>query len=417
MNPGTTRAIAVMLAVAAAVFCWPRASVGQMRVSASAGGSFQSPVTRKSVEGYARVLGLDEDQRVAVRALYEEYREGMRQVREETNKLMKEMQEEFADTMDVSVWKDAAKKFEPMTKRSADLEKQFFADVQSLLTSEQEERVPALERYRRRETNLKFSMVTGARVDLLEIAERLKLAEASPSAAMALESYELELDRTLTARESAMRDLEKEGEKIAEQAMNMDFSAMNKMMKKMLDADRPLRDLHKTYARRIGEALPEGKAAEFDREFKLRAFPLVYREPHVVKELEAALKFTDLGGSQREEIEQLRRNYLREAGAINLRWASAIEERDDKGIVPAMAFMGGGGENPAAEPRKARRELDKRTSTRLHSLLNEEQKGRLPEAPKRSQQEEMMEAMGIDIDPDMLPGEDGEWSMFGNEDE
>ena len=414
MKQRALRAAVLTLVLIAAVL-WPQGAVAQIRVSASPGGSFQSPINRKGVEAYARILRLDEDQRQAILALFEGYRSGIREVQQETKKLAKEMQEEFADSMDVSALKDAAKKFEPLTNRTQELEKQFFDDLHSLLTEEQQARVPSLERYRRRETNMRFSMVAGARVDLLEIADRLKVAEADPGVAQALESYEMEMDRALTVREGAMAEMEKQNQEMAEKLMeNMDFSAVNSMMKKMIEMDRPLRELNKTYARRIGEALPEGKAAEFEREFKLRAFPLVYREPHIVTELRAALKLTDLSESQRTEIEQLQRGYEREAAGINRRWALAIEERDDKGIIPAMAMVTGGGrDNPTAEPRKARRDLDKQTASKLKSLLNDAQVAKLPEAPKRSQQEEMMEMMGMDIDPELMSGEDG-WGAFGS---
>jgi hypothetical protein len=75
-----------------------------------------------------------------------------------------------------------------------------------------------------------------------------------------------------------------------------------------------------------------------------------------------------------------------------------------------MSFMGGGNQdNPTAEPRKARRELDKQTSEKLHALLRDDQKARLPKEEKRNQMEDAMDMMGMDIDPELA----GDWEQFG----
>ena len=66
-----------------------------------------------------------------------------------------------------------------------------------------------------------------------------------------------------------------------------------------------------------------------------------------------------------------------------------------------MMFMGGGNDNnPVIEPRKNRRELDRRTSERIRSLLNETQIAKLPKEPPRNPAEDAMELMGMHVDLD-----------------
>ncbi len=367
------------------------------------GGDFQLPITRRGVDAYAKILGLDEDQKAAALTLFEGYRADHKAVRDDVKKAMEELQAKFRDTMDMSVFKDAGKQMKPLTKRMEDLEEQYFTDLRSLLNEGQSERFPRVERYRRRETGLMFAMVGGARVDLIDVVAKAGVDPAAdPSLAETLQSYELDLDRLLAAREAGMKGFEEEGEKVAEEAMQMNFARVEKMFKAWMDLERPMRDLNKNYARRITPMLPADKQAAFESNFKLRSYPSVYRTPHTMKEIDAALKLEDLDADRRTQIEGIRAAYERDLEVANGKWAAAIEEKDDKGIIPWMAMMGGGKENPIAGPRSERRELDKGVRERLHALLSPEQKEKLPKEPKRDQTEEAMDMMGMDIDPELM---------------
>jgi hypothetical protein len=382
----------------------PAPAVAQMGGWMGGGGpgDFQSPITRRSITKYAEILNLDEDQKAAALALHDGYMEGVRAVQADMQKTFKEMQEKFSDTMDASVWRDAGKVFKPLQERTEALEKQYFADLQALLTDAQAERFPSVERARRRETQMRFSMVAGVRVDLFELASNLKL-DQNEDVKQLLASYEVDLDRALVVRESGSKEMEAEGEKISEQAANMDFAAMNqsmnKMFKRLKELERPVREVNKTYARRMMSVLDEETGQKFDREFRRRGFPRIYKESHADKEFAAALGLEDLDERQRRELSQLQAGYLRERAAADQKWAAAVEEHDDKGEVNFMMFMGGGNQdNPVIEPRKNRRDLDRRTSEKIRSLLNEEQVAKLPKEPPRNPAEDALEMMGMDFD-------------------
>jgi hypothetical protein len=393
----------------------PAPALAQMGWMGGPSADFQTAITRRNVATYGDILWLDGDQRAAALALHDGYMEGVREVRADIQKAMQEIQEKFSDTMDASVWRDAGKIFKPFQERSQRLEAQYFADLKDLLTDEQAERFPAVERARRRETQMRFSMVAGSRIDLVEMVSNLKL-ELPGEAAQILLSYEFDLDRALVSRESGMKDMEAEGEKIAEEAASMDFAAMNKSMNKMFkqmkEMERPIRDLNKSYARRLSGSLDEESAQKFEREFRLRSFPRIYRESHVSKELAAALALEDLDEHQRNELTELRGRYERERAPIDLKWAAAIEENDNTGEVNFMMFMGGGNQdNPVIEPRKNRRDLDRRTSERVRSLLREDQVAKLPKEPPRNPAEDAMEMMGMDFD---MGDVQAEWSESPN---
>jgi hypothetical protein len=187
-----------------------------------------------------------------------------------------------------------------------------------------------------------------------------------------------------------------------------DMSALGEIFKRMQEIERPVRDLNKTHARRIADLLPEEKRAAFNDEFKRRAFPRVYRESAAEKAIAAAEKLADLTAEQKQSIADLKAQYERDAAPINARWAEAIQDRDEKGFNPMDMFMPGGGgekENPVAEQRKARRELDRATRKKLEGALSESQIAKLPE-DKGNMQQDMMENMGMDFDFESLQAED-----------
>lgn len=391
--------VALVLGLAAAPAAHAQFGMG----AGMGGGDFQLPISRRGVDSYAKILGLDEDQKAAALVLYEGYRADHKTVRDEIKKAMEELQDKFRDTMDMSVFKDAGKQMKPLMQRLEDLEKQYFSDLRSLLNEGQGENFARVERFRRRETGLMYAMVGGARVDLIDVVTKAGVDPAAdPSLAETLLSYELDLDRLLSAREAGMKAFEEESEKLTEEAMQMNFSSIEKMFKSWMDLERPMRDLNQNYARRLTPMLPEDKRALFETNFKLRSFPSVYRTPHTMKEIEAALKLEDLDADTRTRIEGIKAAYERDLEVANGKWAAAIEEKDDKGIIPWMAMMGGGQENPTAGPRSDRRELDKGVRERLRALLSPEQQEKLPKEPKRNEAEEAMDMMGMDIDPALM---------------
>jgi Spy/CpxP family protein refolding chaperone len=364
----------------------------------------QGQISRRSVDAYAKLLQLDADQKAGAVALFEGYQAGMKEVGEGSKKAMEKMQERMREEgMEPAIFKQLETDMQPLTKRAEELESGFFSDLKALLTPEQAGRFDKVDRHRRRDKQMRFALASGSRANLLEVVDAIKAPEDNKELNDALESYEMELDRVLIARESAMKGLEEDGKKIQEKAMegmkNMDFSAIMaesiKMMKKGKELEKPLREVHKTHARRIAEHLPADKQADFQREFKLRSYPRIYRESDVSKQMKAALGFTDLTPEQKTRIEEIRASYEKDLGPLNQQWAAAVEVKEDKLIVN-MPMMPSQEEDPTVEPRKARRELDKATRTKLREVLTDEQKERLPKET-RNPMDDMMD-MGIEID-------------------
>lgn len=383
---------AILLAAGgAALPAAPAAAQQRMTVNVTAREDSGSPagmIPRASVDKYARLLGLDDDQKAAVAALHEGYVTEFQAAAKEFRAAMAEITRTFEDTQDPTVFREKMPALRRSNaERTKKLEQNFLADVQALLSEHQQALWPKVERQRRRETTLRGAL-SGESVNLLEIVEALRLTPDEPLA-RALEEYELDLDRSLQAKEQV-----NEGARDFEGGGMFDMQAFQDRLAKAREAGLKVREVNQRHARRIEPLLPEERRAEFASAVRRDSFPRVYRPSRTARALEEALKFTDLDASQREAISALKATYERELASANDRWASAIEEEEKSGGPGGTMMLPGGGvmqvrmgdeqaDTPVAQARKARRELDERTRDRLESHLRPEQKERLPKTQDR----------------------------------
>jgi hypothetical protein len=349
-----------------------------------------SMLSRRGIEKYASILHLDDDQKQAAQALFDGYIEAMRDMGKDLQASMKAMQEKMTETQDYSAYqKEMGPKMKEFQERSERLQNGFFDDLKSFLTEAQAARWPRLERYRLREELMQMGMVSGSGVDLTMVADKLKIdPESSPALAEQFDRYEMEVDKPLQALKAAAKEMQDDAyDNMADfdpahpEAM---MERYKKMMERLMVPARQVRDLNRQYERLIVPLLPAETASKFESEFNLRSFPRVYRKSHAAKALAAAEKFSDLTEDQRENLANIRAAYERDLAPANAKWAAEIEtqENADGGAFMQMAMsgMGGGDPNdPVAQARKARRELDDQTRERIVAALNEDQRSRLPE--------------------------------------
>jgi hypothetical protein len=377
-----------------AMAIWPRAGVAQDRgmprdrmmvtstVSVGSPGA-AGAVSRKSVERWAGIVGMSDDQREAALALLEGYRAEYDAAQKEMNDAMAEARRAFEESQDPAVFGEkmpqARRKFVETSRRA---ERVLMADLRSLLTAEQEEDWARVERMRRREIGGRMTTVSGDAVDLVEIVEGLKLAETERAdVAETLEAYEQELDRAIQARLRAM-----DAAPDLEPGRPINMEQLQARMAESREIGLRLKEINHRSARKLESMLPEEKRAEFGRAVKLASFPRVYRPTHASRVLEAAAKLSDLDAPQLEQVEALRAQYEREITAANEALAAAIEkdEADPKrggsmgGPGGGMVMRFGDENEDLASARRAKRELDERTRKKLSSILRPEQEERLP---------------------------------------
>jgi len=356
---------------------------------------FSAPINRRSLDDYAKLLSLTPDQKDALKSLYDSYVASHAETMKEMQKVFSDAQEKMQDTGDMKVFqKEMPKKMQAIGAKVEKLETGFYEDAKALLSADQQANWPKVERHRRREKGLRFGFLSGQAVDLVRVVNALKVDPATvPGLADQLDRYEADMDRAIAAFEKFGKEQEKRQEEFADFDMSKMQEMMTKvkeMMKQMLEISKGMRDVNRQYARTIQPLLPEDLRPKFEAEFNRRAYPRVYRESYVTKALGAAAGFNDLSAEQKQQIGEMKAEYVREVDAANKRWASATDDREDKTggqFMEMMDMWGGGGGNEgvkdaANKAHDDRKDLDKRYKEKLLALLSEDQKGRLPEEKK-----------------------------------
>jgi Spy/CpxP family protein refolding chaperone len=342
-----------------------------------------SMISKRSFEGYAKLLKLSPEQSQQATALYDAYVAGYRAEQSKMSDAMRELQRSSEDSGDTSVFMEKLPKIQGEYKTATTkLERDMMTDIKATLTSEQEVAWPRVERMRRREVELRSGGLSGEGLDLIAIATELKLSsDGSSPVDQLLETYESDMDRTLVAR-AAQRDDDAEG---FEPGKPIDIEKLTAQLAKSKEAGAKVRDLNRDYVRKLEALLTPEQLSAFQDGVKKASFPRVYRTPRVVKDAQAALALTDLSEVQRETIKRAYDDYLARAIEVNSNWAKAISENEEKG---AGGTLGGGGnqinlsmgDDPEnlKEARKARRELDDSLAARVKETLSEGQFSRLP---------------------------------------
>lgn len=377
------------------------------------GPGMDGSISKRSIQLYGKILGFDKDQVETMLTLHEGYVSEHRGINEEMQGFMKRKQEEAMESQDWAAFqKEVPQKQREFAKRMMTAQETFLADIKGLCSPEQEQRWPALERQRKRETYLRMPFVAGVSVDVVDCARRVGMApeegKATPEIAEALEQYELTLDRKLVDVERMAKDAE---EKVMKMTENMDFQKIQEVLKKFSDEAILIRNINRDGARRVSALLAEDVRGKFDEEVQRRSFPRVYRKPYVSRAIDAAVKLDNLDAEQKTAISALKESYAREAAPLNEKWSSAITTREDKEGSPFLSMMNWGGQqkdNPVTEARKARTELDKSYKEKLMALLKDDQKSKLPKEDAlpqgmNAQQAEMMGDfdMGMDAEEEI----------------
>lgn len=235
-------------------------------------------MTTRSLEDYARLLGLDETQKEAATALLDGYIAAHKTATEELEAKFEEMQQKAMESRDwQKMGNDASKLTVEYQDKTRKLEEDMLANLKGLLTPEQDAKWNQVERYRRRETNLRYGFYSGAGVDLVRIINRSRISLNGEEAKQILEQYEADMDRRLVEYEKIVRDEEENLRKQAE-AGEVDMMSRMNTVDKFAEPAKGIRDLNKDFVRRLGLAMSEDDRAKFEVEFAKRAHPRIFRE-------------------------------------------------------------------------------------------------------------------------------------------
>lgn len=387
---------AVLIGATAALASLPseaQAQMGMMGLGNEMGDMLKPAVNSRMLKQYGDVIGLSAEQKKAADELLAAYQADYRDSVSRLEEVYQAVQEEAQDTGDYSsVYEEALPSaMIKFMKKTEKLNKGILEDIKALLDPAQAARFPAFERALRRKSSFKMGMEGVSKMDLSETVSGLGLDQsASTAIAPALEAYETDLDRQLIAHdkmfreamESMIKNME-EGKKIQE-----DPELMMKMMKDFSESGKKLTEINDKFVKQIQPQLPDAAQKEFDYQVKLAKYPQVYKKSMATRFLDAAEKMTDLDAGQKEGLKTLKETYAREAEAANTKLTGIIDEIRGSSDNEMGGFGGGGAwmlrQNPKyMEGLEARKALDTKTIDAVKSLLNDEQKKKMPNAMKR----------------------------------
>lgn len=339
----------------------------------------QPDVDSTQVDTIGEMLGFSEDQTDFAAELLQGYMAEVTTLGDDVRAIMDGARQEFRETRDPSVWQDLMSAMEPIQERKDEMTERFLEDLRLILEPEQDERWPEVERYHRRYASFSQNgLLSGETVDVIEAVRDLELPEGQMATITPiLDQYALELDRALIQRDKVYKE---SMEGAMDLWRNQEFDEMEKRYDRARDEATKVRDINRRFARQVQIALDDQQAREWEREFKERSFPRVYRPTPTSAALTAAIAFDDLTPEQLDQVEAMRTDYSKRAGIMNDEIAQAIEEGEMNRGVQAMFGRGRGGESEEIrDAREKRRELDEEFMSKLRATLTDEQAAKLPE--------------------------------------
>lgn len=363
-------------------------SVRSVRGGGGPGGLGGPEISKRSVDRYASLLALDPMQREAAAALQQAYSESAQKASQEMQDSLKTLQDEAQDGDRSALFEKMPEIMRKHGEKRAALQKSFLDDLKSLLTPKQEEAWPKLERLRRREGlagGMGMSMVSGAGIDLTELVGKLKLADTEVAKLDdTLEQYQQDLDKAIVEREKARA--ERDGGEPGKITMDFDMEKMKARTAEEREHAVKIRDLNRQYERRLASLLGDESRAKLDEEFKKRSFRQIFKEPYPAKAIAAALKFDDLDANQKKALLAEQEAYNREVASLNDKWMQALDKAETEGKAGGPFMLPGMGSESEelVAARKARRDLDEKTSQRVKTALNEKQRDKLPKKNNNS---------------------------------
>ncbi len=346
-------------------------------------------------------LNLSDDQKVLVSAFLRDYAAVYAEIRAEADRERELARDrarwarESGTPTDAGVALRARERVEALQQRHEHAAGEFIANARAVLTPEQADRWPDLERALRRRDLLPRGEVSGERVDLFQVVARLELSEESRFAVEPLlADYAVQLDAALVWREQAASDDDDDAFRDVMrdyQSGVADANDLRRMARHLRTLRTRVRDVNIMFADQIRGAMTmEEEARAFEQAWKAAAFPRIYTETYAQRVLQAALAFEDLDPLAARDIEALaevhanrllqanqkieRLTVTEEPRAAERLVEAALAQRDRRRVSDDFNRNSTLVRDAYAE----RESMEAETILALHRLLTEEQVRRLP---------------------------------------
>lgn len=328
---------------------------GQRRAGFGGGGRgmFGAGISSTALDGYMKTLGLTADQQAAAKALFEGYEQSFATLSQDARDKMREMRESIRAEMtdngpNPGAFRKIGEEMDKFRKDRDKLDQGFLNDLKAVLTPDQTAKWPSVEQAFRREHSIGRGVISGERVDLIDVVNGLKLSdEAMKPVKPVLDEYAAELDRELTARDAAYDAAQAKVREMFQGDGGGDEAATNKAWEDGRAAGLRVRDVNRRFARQIEPLLPADSQAAFDTAVRERSYPLIYRPSYAARAITAAGEVSGLTEDQKATIHTISDSFNRDLAAVNKDLEAATEKREStlkpQDLMPRRFGGGGGG--------------------------------------------------------------------------
>ncbi len=269
----------------------------------------------------------------------------------------------------------------------------FETDLTLLLSDEQAEAWPVVDRQLRRLNTLSKGEFAGERLDLYQLVDQWKSGAAKEQpVADTLDDYELRLDDALGQRNAFLTESEVDTFMAwAEQ----DHDKSLALISRESDLRRSVRDVNEEFAEMIAGDLDEQEAVSFRQAARKAAYRSVYRKTRQQRLFAQAKAIEGLDPDVLDAVTNLETAYLQELAVANDQLVEATHEYEPgqkKRMIEMMQQFRSGSmqldrppSNPIMDGHRQRRSLGQRYAEQLKSILTTEQFENLPAAKPQLQ--------------------------------
>jgi hypothetical protein len=362
---------------------------------------FVPALSAREVNIIARVLGMSDADREAMMLLHSGH---VAAVSQRKNAISDEVQEGFEEAQALGDT-DAAKidpgKRDNWTKEAKQLKDAFFEDLKSLLTKEQADRWPLVERELRRFKSLPSGRFAGEKLDVIAIVdESYPHAWKNPAISDALVAYAASLDSLLKARDAYLSE-EKKTE--FDSLCKTDKPQAERLWRDAVAARAAVRDLNLRTADQIAAMLASNEGEQLRRQVLCDSYSKLCSQSRSESFIRAASKLNTLSAEQRATINDIVNAYEVRSNALIREIAAATRERE-VGIKPMQLEPSSGSkvattaegetitfyssedlkptnDDPLVPLTKRRHELDRDTRRSIERVLTPEQRDACRQPP------------------------------------
>ncbi len=290
-------------------------AVGQFGEALGFADSMQPDLFSRDLVVFSEVLELDESQRLIVDSLFTDHQEAFQLGLQNMRHRFDEMRDELSGRDVKRIMTLVFVPFNEWRGEKEILRQEFMENVKVVLTDDQLELWPSLERRLLREKSLSKGRIAGERINLLHVVRDLRLDRPMLEGLQPLLlTYELDLDQALRRRNELLVSSQ---EAVIRAMREQDGALGVSVVRRQIETRIAVRDTNDRYIELIAAALPETLGLQFREMARERAYPRVFRPTIEHRIFRAAMALKDLEPSVLAAVEELHRAYLGELRRVN----------------------------------------------------------------------------------------------------